>query len=295
MRARRALATSLAGLSSTGAAWLWRSRGSTGTCGSGGRRSGSRNALSVSRVVGASGSAVNALAAAESSPRWANAPARSARRRRSSSSSSPCVVVARPCVRGGCCAAEAASLSRSSHCPARKTFSRRRSSSGTPGLRPVRGRGACAAPVRTVSSPCSLVLASVRRECAPGQHGRHCVGALGAGVGPTGKCTRGCGVRLRGPGPARLQGVCATGVRGQREAVAMGLVGGQRRHRPRLVAGRAPGLRGHDDLRRGGRDPYPCGAAGHAHGSSEGAGDALQCALESAASFAPASASCGEL
>ena len=35
----------------------------------------------------------------------------------------------------------------------------------------------------------------------------------------------------------------------------MVLVGGPRRHRPRLVAGRAPGLRGHDDLRRR-RDPY---------------------------------------
>ena len=43
-------------------------------------------------------------------------------------------------------------------------------------------------------------------------------------------------------------------------------VGGPRRHRPRLVAGRAPGLRGLDDLRLGGRDPYSGAAAcAHAH------------------------------
>ena len=154
----------------------------------------------MSRVIGASGSAMSALAAAESSSR----------------------VVARPCMRGCCCAVGAASLSR------HLAFARC-----------AVVKGACAATVRTVSSPCSLVRASVRRGCAPGQHGTHCVGALGADGEATGRCTRGCGVRLRGPWPARHQGVCAKRARGPLEAVAMVLVGGLSRHRARLVAGRA--------------------------------------------------------
>ena len=148
------------------------------------------------------------------------APARSARRRRSSSSSSPCVIVARPCV----------TVVAAPRC--QESFLAGAALLGAPGLCPVRGREACAAPVGTV------------------------------------------------PARARL---CAR-LRGSREAVAMG---GPRRHRPRLVAGRAPGLRGLDDLRFGGREPYPCGAAGqsrahdpprHRPKSSEGAADALQCA-----------------
>ena len=183
----------------------------------------------MSRVIGASGSAMSALAAAESSSR----------------------VVARPCMRGCCCAVGAASLCR------HQAFARC-----------AVVKGACAATVRTVSSPCSLVRASVRRGCAPGQHGKHCVGALGADGEATGRCTRGLrSSASRSMACEASRCVCKKGARP---------------------------ARGGGDGAGGGAASSSCSACGRSCGSLDDLSlgcrdDVLQCAHASAASFTPAS------
>ena len=112
-RALRKLISKSALQTWAGAADIGSTLGWMGTCASGGRRTGSRSAWSVSAVAGAKGGAVRALAAADISPRCASAEARSARRRMSLSEPTCGDSGARTASRTGWAGWAAATLSRS--------------------------------------------------------------------------------------------------------------------------------------------------------------------------------------